>query len=168
MKKILATVLALTMIVGMSIVPTFAAYDGDPSSISITANYSKPADAQDTSVVVYDVNVAYDNTVFTYTANGDKLVWNPSALDYTTEVPGEGGSWNEDSATITVTNKSNSAITITAVANNGFNVTASANCASAVGAGEEGANAPTTATLVVTAPATISQTVTANVTVAID
>ena len=167
MKKILATVLALTMIVGMSIVPTFAAYNGDPASISITANYTKPADAQDTSVVVYDVNVAYDDTVFTYTANGDKLVWNPSALNYTTEVPGEGGNWDHDEATITVTNKSNAAITITAVANNGFDVTESANCASAVGAGEEGANAPTTAELTVTPPESIAATTTVTVTVTI-
>ena len=164
MKKILATILVLAMLACMSI-PAFAA-PTQPGAINITATYNKAADTTNRDAVVYDVNVAYDNTVFTYTANADTYVWNPTALDYTTKINGEGGSWDKTSATITVTNRSNAAVAITASANNNFNVTASANCASAVGAGEGGTtNAATTATLTVTPPASIAASATVTVTV---
>ena len=162
MKKILATILALTMIVGMSI-PAFAALQ-QPGAISITANYTKPDDEVDDEVIVYDVNVAYDNTVFTYTANGDTLVWDPAKLDYKTEVPGVGGSWDKSSATITVTNRSNAVVNIAASADNGFNVTATATCATAVGATEQ--SLPK-ATLTVTPPETPSFTTNTTVTVTV-
>ena len=163
MKKILATILVLAMLACMSI-PAFAA-PTQPGAISITATYNKAADTTNRDAVVYDVNVAYDNTVFIYTANADTYVWNPTALDYTTKINGEGGRWNQDSATITVTNRSNADVAITASANNNFNVTASANCASAVGAGEGDTNAATTATLTVTPPASIAASATVTVTI---
>ena len=169
MKKILAVALALTMIVGMSI-PAFAAYDEADTVIPLTANYSKADAVLDTSVIVYDVNVTYDAMTFNFTETANKTVWNPTDLDYTGTQTVTGGTWDKQTANITVTNKSNAALTISAEISGetGFTVTESATCASAVGAGEENTNAATTATLVVTAPATIAQTVTANVTVAID
>ena len=168
MKKILAIALALTMIVGMSIVPAFAAAanTGD-TAINVTANYVK-SDAVNSSEVVYSIDVSYDAMTFTYTEAANSLKWNPETLDFDIEVPNTTGSWGEKtSANITVTNKSNAALEITAVATNGFTVTAEAECASAVGAGEAGANAATTATLVVTVPASITETTTAQVTVTI-
>ena len=166
MKKILAVVLALTMIVGMSI-PAFAAYDGEDTVINITATYTKEEAQVDKSVIVYDVNVTYDEMVFEYTEDANKLVWDPSKLDFKKETSVTTGSWNKASANITVTNKSNAALTISATATGGFTVTESTTCDSAYV--EDGVNGPKTATITVTPPASISETVQgAKVTVSID
>ena len=167
MKKILAVALALTMIVGMSI-PAFAAYEGENTVIPLTAGYSKADSVLDTSVVVYDVNVTYDAMTFNFTETGNKTVWNPAALDYTGTQEVDGGTWDNESADITVTNKSNAALTIsvTISGETGFTVTGDTTCPSAVVEG--GTNKVQTATVTINAPDYIEDDVTANVTVAID
>ena len=130
MKKILAAILVLAMIVCMSI-PAFAA-PTQPGAINITATYNKAADSTDTTPV-YSVDVAYDNTVFVYTVGADTLKWDPESLSYSDRTVNTTGSWDHNSATITITNRSNAAVAITASADNNFTVTASANCASAEG-----------------------------------
>ena len=169
MKKILAVALALTMIVGMSI-PAFAAYNGEDTVIPLTAGYDKAESILDTSVIVYDVNVTYDEMTFNFTETGNKTIWNPTALDYTGTQTVTGGTWenNKTTANITVTNKSNAALTISATISGetGFTVTGDTTCASAVVEG--GTNKAQTATVTINAPATIAEDVTANITVSID
>ena len=165
MKKILATVLALTMIVGMSIVPTFAAaVNTGAQTINVTANYDK-AESVVSSRVVYSIDLSYDSMVFNFTETGNELVWNPNTLAFDNEQEVDGGSWDKTTATITIKNKSNAALNVTAVATDGFDVTEAVTVPSAVVTG--GTNAEQTKTLTVTVPDTISEDVAATVTVTI-
>ena len=165
MKKILATVLALTMIVGMSI-PAFAtAISTGTSTIGITATYNKK-DAVESDEVVYSIDVDYTSLAFTYTVEADTKKWNPNDLDFTTIIPGEDASWDKANAVVTITNRSNASLAIEAEASEGFTVVVSNEgaCASAVGASDE--TLPKV-TLTVTPPASIAKTTSATVTVTI-
>ena len=107
MKKILAVVLALTMIVGMSI-PAFAArLDATNDTTDFTVGFTFVG-SQDDYVIAVDVE--WDTALtFTYNQGG----WDPENLVYKTE--GEGaGTWDAETKTtnITVSNKSNKAIDV--------------------------------------------------------
>ena len=104
MKKILAVVLALTMIVGMSI-PAFAA-DLDDETRSATlapVTYTFKASTDD----VLGVNITWEALTFAFSQGA----WDPEELNYLTDAK-----WDETtkSAEITVENCSNVDITVTA------------------------------------------------------
>ena len=113
MKKILAVVLALTMIVGMSI-PAFAV---ETEIKSVTENNTKsfPVEATYTfngnDAPVYGVNVTWTAISFEYVVG--QGAWNPENLAYNENAS---AAWIDASqtTTITVTNYSNVAIVATA------------------------------------------------------
>ncbi len=117
MKKILATVLALTMIVGMSIVPAFAANYaalGDTDAeIEVNATYVTQDDTED-ETPVYSVDITWGDISFTYTASSNKLGWNTTSLKYDVDTGDNAASWSGDDAIISIVNKSNAEITVTA------------------------------------------------------
>ena len=169
MKKILATILALTMIVGMSLT-AFAATvtfteDTATQSVPVSAAYSKN-DTTDKTKIVYSVDVSWGDMNFAYQADGVRYIWNPEALAYTavdtTNGTSNGSGWNKTSSTITVTNRSNTALTIeadtTAVA--GFTVTGATEVATAEGTTND--TLPT-ATLTVNVPDSITGDVSGNI-----
>lgn len=169
MKKILATILALTMIVGMSLT-AFAAtvtFTGDTGtqSVPVSAAYSKN-DTTNRDKIVYSVDVTWGDMNFAYQADGVRYIWNPETLDYTavdtTNGTSSGDGWDKTSATITVTNRSNTALTIEAdtSAVPGFTVTGVKEVATAVGA--TNTTLPTT-TLTVNVPDSISGDVSGNI-----
>lgn len=110
MKKILASLLALTMIASMS-VTAFAATELETSpadgksegsySIAVTGKYVLGSNIKET----ISVDIAWEEMEFTYTAGGSS--YSPDTHKTTTTV----GSWNTDKKAITVTNHSNVGIT---------------------------------------------------------
>ncbi len=126
MKKILATVLALTMIVGMSIIPAFAAAGsqtltafGTTQDIPVAVTVTPAGTgAADTATKVYSVDVAWQDLTFNYTESGVKYQWDVEDLQYKTEVSLDNATWSKDEATITVTNKSNDDVAVSAAFKN--------------------------------------------------
>ena len=127
MKKILATILALTMIVGMSIVPAFAedftkGEGNEALGLGLGAQDPIPVSATveeiggiDKDTKIYGVDVEWENLTFTYIPDSYKLLWNPADLQYNGDkVSLENGDWQgTPEATVTVKNKSNASITVT-------------------------------------------------------
>ncbi len=119
MKKILATVLALTMIVGMSITAfaapqtqNFNTVENATQTIDVNATF----DTQDTTentTPVYSVNITWDAISFEYTAASAVYGWNPETLAYDKSVGENAGSWAGADATISLENRSNAAVTVT-------------------------------------------------------
>ena len=134
MKKILATILALTMIVGMSIVPAFAEENSanlglGSQDITAKVTVNPAADpVADTTTKIYSVDVSWgegnQGINFTYNEPDYNYVWNPNTLQYEQNyVPAEGDYWDADESYITVTNYSNADIDVVAKlqgANEGF------------------------------------------------
>ena len=115
MKKILAVVLALTMIVGMSL-PVFAEVDTDyevealdgSKSFEVMATYNMV----NPDSPVYAVNISWNNVSFAYEETQGS--WDPDTLTYKAEeVTGE---WSAEEAavSISVENRSNKAVVATA------------------------------------------------------
>ena len=166
MKKILATVLALTMIVCMSITAFAAAVtfedDSATQNIAVSATYSD-ADTTDTTEIVYSVDVEWESMNFTYQADGFRYIWNPTTFEYDAVANGTSGDgWNKTSATITITNRSNTALTIVANTDavSGFTVTGVMEVATAVGCDKD--NPPETV-LTVNVPEEIAGDVNGNI-----
>ena len=114
MKKILALVLALTMIVGMSI-PAFAATEFKTVPASKAFDVEAEYVFVDNTTPVYGVDIAWDDTLaFVYTVEQGQ--WNPDAEGGPAYEDDKSAKWNvmEDTTVITVTNKSNVAITASA------------------------------------------------------
>lgn len=110
MKKIFASLLALTMVASMS-VTAFAATELDTSpadgksegsySIAVTGKYVPGSNTTET----ISVDIAWDKMEFTYTAGSSS--YSPDTHKTTTTA----GSWSTDKKAITVTNHSNVGIT---------------------------------------------------------
>ena len=120
MKKILATVLALTMIVCMSLTvfaanktesPAEALVPNDTVTISVGASYEKK-DATTDNSAVYSVDVKWSAISFKFTESANVKTWDPSTLTYKETETNSDGVWSGDDATITITNKSNRAISV--------------------------------------------------------
>ena len=167
MKKILATILALTMIVGMSLTafaaPVTFTEDTATQEIPLKAEYS----TQDTTSydVVYSVDVVWGDMNFTYQADGVRYGWNDQTFQYNKVIggaTGAGAGWNKESSTITITNRSNTALAIdvnmTAVP--GFTVEGQMEVASAVSGNPE---QPPQTIITVKAPDAIAATVEGNI-----
>ena len=102
MKKILALVLAVMMVMSLS-VTAFAVGNGESDSTDVKATYNSGADAGK----IYSVDISWSGMSFTYT-DAD-TIWDAATHTYVaTSEP----YWSE--GTITVTNHSNDAITATA------------------------------------------------------
>ena len=152
MKKILAALLALAMLVCMSI-PTFAAGLRD-ETIDLEAIFDDRGD--DVYNDVYSVNVEWADMTFTYSTEKKTFTWNEETLAWDeTNVLAAG--WDKLNSTITVTNRSSLGINVAAEATDGFVVTGAGNVESAIVEG--GDNAPQTLTLTVTPPSAITENI---------
>lgn len=108
MKKLIALLMALTLVISMSVTVLADTYEGSGTPLTgdvtvIIHHDSIPAD-------VYYVVVDWNSLSFTYSF-GDRPVWNPEEHVY--ETKGE-GDWDKTNANITVTNHSNVAVSATA------------------------------------------------------
>ena len=116
MKKILATVLALTMIVGMSITAFAATQNfnavGTSQDIDVNATYEKK-DATTDTTPVYSVNITWTEISFTFTEAANVKTWNPANLAYEVSTTNTNGAWSGETATIAIENRSNAAVTVT-------------------------------------------------------
>lgn len=107
MKKLLATITALALVVAMGTTTAFAAgtstdvtTDDGTASIKVNAEYSSSATTQET----ISVKVEWEAMNFTYSVGGTKT-WDASKHEYSTSYGT--GSWSQTGNTITVTNHSN-------------------------------------------------------------
>lgn len=116
MKKIVAMILALALVMSLS-VTAFASDLG--GSKDVTAKYEKTENEE----TIYAVDIAWGDLSFTYSENTEKT-WNPNTHTYDTVTEGE---WDKTEAAIKVTNHSNAAVdvtmAITPVADTGLEVT---------------------------------------------
>lgn len=105
MKKIIAIIMALVMIMSLSI--TGFAADGVGNNGSDSAEVKGTYEAGEETATVYSVDITWAGLEFTY--NGAyEGTWNPETHQY--DGATEAG-WAEGTGTITVTNHSNTAIT---------------------------------------------------------
>ena len=141
MKRILAVVMTLAMLLGVMTVGASAAYMAEANKITgdgagNTSKAGTAAGASDTTGTVIgtkDVTVniktsseggtthvyavAVDITELTFTwSNSATTIWNPETLKY--ETNNDAGSWTQESFDITVTNYSDVGITVTPSTNN--------------------------------------------------
>lgn len=116
MKKFLASIAAASLV--LSLGTTAFAEAGDASVGSLSSADAPMEDGVDIDVnvqlvsndtaVIYSVDIAWEDMTFTY--NLSSKVWDPTTRDYI-EAEG-GGSWVDDTKTITVTNNSNNGIEV--------------------------------------------------------
>ena len=113
MKKILAVVLALTMIVGMSI-STFALTVNDTQTFDVSATVKSQDDTQNKEAV-YSVNITweFEAITFEYTSASTVYKWNPADLKYNTVDGSNSGSWAKAEYVINLENRSNAAVVVT-------------------------------------------------------
>lgn len=111
MKKMLALILALAMVLSMSVV-AFAAdvTIGQDTEGNLTNQPASSTVAVDVTghKTVYHVYVKWTDMKFEYTMG----TWNPETHTY------DSGSWEDDEATIEVENHSNAQVTVAATVNN--------------------------------------------------
>ena len=144
MRKLI-TIIALVLTVAMcaSFVASAATISGlssESKDVSVTYNTT----AEDTTTVVYSVDVTWTDVAFTYDAG--TTVWNPSTHAY--DAAGASASWKDASGTVKVTNHSNAAVNVavafTSASNGSAKVSVSSGTFSlATAAGTTVANAPT-------------------------
>ena len=107
MRKLIAMILALVMVLSMSTVAFAAETVGQNGSqnIDVTAKYSDAVTTPD----VYSVDITWDSMVFTYSEAGT-MDWDPATHTYTENIT---AGWDKESADVTVTNHSNVAVDVT-------------------------------------------------------
>lgn len=138
MKKLLAFILALSLVMCMNITafaaeaPETVGQNGS-KEIDVTAKYSSSTNTPN----VYSVDIKWSSMTFTYTQKDTKN-WNASDHSYDTVSE---GAWDKTAATIQVTNHSNVFVNVevkyTPVENTGVNGTLT-NASAVLDAGEEG------------------------------
>ena len=102
MKKLIATVLTLALVLSLAI-PAFAA---ESDSRDVTAKYEKTEIGGDD---IRSFELSWGDLTFTYAETVEKT-WNVNTHDYDEEVT---GGWTKDSADITVTSHSNVELKVT-------------------------------------------------------
>ena len=114
MKKILATILALTMIVGMSLTAFAAPFTELPATqdVEVQATFKTQTTTNNTTPV-YSVNITYGAISFEYTAASNVYKWNPSTLAYDIVDGTNPGAWAGETATIEIENRSNAKVKVT-------------------------------------------------------
>lgn len=109
MKKLIATLLTMSLAVGMGTTAFAAAGSktvGENGSqpIEVTAKYTGGA----TTVTTYSVDIEWEDMTFTYHESGSRT-WNPADHTYTNNTT---AGWDKTTADITVTNHSNADVDI--------------------------------------------------------
>lgn len=117
MKKTLALLLTLSMVLSLAIVPAAAASTtnnittiGGTATHDVTATYRTSSSGSTGGSTVYSVDITWGDMAFTYTA-GSAGTWDPNTHSLT---GGTGGAWAPDTSDgnkITVTNHSNAGVT---------------------------------------------------------
>lgn len=111
MKKVFALILALVMVFAMSSVAFATTIEsgtsGNPNGADDWAPYKDVKVNISNASIIYNVDIEWESMTFTY--NKTAGTWNPVSHTY----DGNPG-WQDDDATITVTNHSNAAVTATA------------------------------------------------------
>ena len=92
-------------------------------SVSKDVNVEFKAAADDTSTIVYSVDVVWDDVTFIYNAGTTK--WNPEDHEY--NVAGNDASWTDGEGAVIVTNHSNAAVDVTVSFAKASNGTATVN-----------------------------------------
>lgn len=107
MKK-LFTIIALVLTVALC--ASFAAgavkVSGNGNSTSTDVSISYEATSQDTTTVIYSVEIEWTDIEFVY--NAGQTQWNPETHNY--DATKIAGSWTNDKGSVKVTNHSNAAI----------------------------------------------------------
>ena len=107
MKK-LFTIIALVLTVALC--TSFAAgavtVSGNGNSTSTDVSISYEATTQDTTTVIYSVEIEWTDIEFVY--NAGQTQWNPGTHEY--DATKTAGSWTNDKGSVKVTNHSNAAI----------------------------------------------------------
>ena len=126
MKKLIATALALTMVLSLSTTALAAgnvdgAGVGPQDPIDVTAKYNDGV----TEPAVYSVDLAWEDMTFTYNESGTRT-WNPDTHTYTDSTT---SGWDKITAAVTATNHSNAEVkvsfTYTPQGNTGVNASMS-------------------------------------------
>lgn len=111
MKKILATILALAMVLSLS-VSALAEDKTENITINSTSVGTVEVSIADVTDTVYSVTVAWEDTAMEYMK--DNGVWNPETHEYVpNEESEERNYWIDAWTTVTVTNHSNAPVTAT-------------------------------------------------------
>lgn len=105
MKKLIALLLVIAMVMGVSITASATTVEA-PGDVNMDVTGSYVA-GYESNGIVYCVDIAWENLDFTYYAEKG-AVWNPETLKYSNV---EKAHWAEGTGTITVTNRSNTKIT---------------------------------------------------------
>ncbi len=107
MKRIIGTILTLTMVMGLSVTAFASETVGQngSQSIDVTAKYSAAVTTPD----VYSVDIAWEDMTFTYSEAGT-MDWEPATHTYKENIT---AGWDKESADVTVTNHSNVAVDVT-------------------------------------------------------
>ena len=109
MKKLIATALALTMILSLSTTALAAgnvdgAGVGSQDPIDVTAKYNNGA----TEPTVYSVDLTWEDMTFTYNESGTRT-WDPDTHTYTDTTS---AGWDKVTAAVTATNHSNAEVKV--------------------------------------------------------
>ena len=109
MKKLIATALALTMVLGLSTTALAAgnvdgAGVGSQDPIDVTAKYNDDA----TEPAVYSVDLTWEDMTFTYNESGTRT-WDPDTHTYTDTTS---AGWDKITAAVTATNHSNAPVKV--------------------------------------------------------
>ncbi len=103
MKKILALIMTLTLVMSLSITAFAATVGTGDKNIDVEGKYQDNT----TAPTVFSVDVTWGAMQFTYTESG-AMTWNPENHTYTDNTS---AGWTANGNTVTVTNHSNAAVT---------------------------------------------------------